>query len=954
MNDKFGIEQFALFNSAGFGEMVMPVDGVKQILGSNNVGKTSTISCLKLFYSDSPAKEPKEVWGGYEWDKTRKFYFHNSGGSGSWLVFGLRTERNGLVTVIFFKQPHEGSISRMIVRRPFDRSLFVSPDGSVARDINEVRARLSEQGVNEPDGIMVVDSPEDWRMVLVGNHPHKKAINLGIVPLASADNKTFAAFKKTLIRALTNAGFVAAELKEAIENAASVSTAPFSFSDGSHYAALSAAKADMAQARMALAAKSEFAAFKDLLDKYQRVAGEHHAMTIGAITRLVVLEEEVSGQLTGLAERTAEHGRLIAEKAAAVEAANGKHTELSRHAFALAHAIQQRRDELEAIERSMGESMDSRTTDELSTVVTQLQESIGKVGALTRRQWGSLIAAKQQELARLQASLALAEQGKVSIEDWVAAEHGLETLSAMRQAYCEDALLQSADMLDKSLLSEALKDRHGELIGFGPVAILFKEGVPVQYDKKPDPAEIAVAIAGVQAELASHMRLSEDVERVEVMREELARLTPLLADMKRMDVLRAERVSEPLREKEAAEAQVAAETADVARRAVESELMQLQAKNLEREEEELKDLRKQMSLERDKCSKSRDRYEGRLIPVRATEAVDEIAVLPAKTLFERLLDQERLVQEVRHDVEGALKPSGSPTALSKLSLHLQLGANADDFACAGSEPMRALAEAIDGADDKLAASAMTIKTQIGTAAASLKQILDSLADVSKRVESMNREIQSVKLSNLSSISISMQKSESEINEILDFIDLSKDGNDLLAMDVPAAEKDRIRDAAMRAFESGRTFEVSGLYSLQFRVESVTGEVELITDSGKTGSEGTRTMFQILSGVILTKSLLKPGFENRYALNMLVDESLRLDGSNSKELIRFILKSGFIPILANPGIAVDLGVDYEVFLFQKSAKDNLSYVTASKPVLNVRQKVVAAPTLAPVEVAESAA
>ena len=179
-----GPVKIVLIQAGKYDYAEVDLDGAVQIVGGNNVGKTTLINTLPFLYVDDRSKMS---FGRYSLDETLEYYFRSQY---SYVLFECRTLRGQAVVGWRGSSPQsDAGPQRFWYLGPYRREDFFSETGCV-REPLDVSATLSSLR-----DLQLTPKPQQHREVLLAGAGERGA-GLGIVSLK--DNDKFYHFRETL------------------------------------------------------------------------------------------------------------------------------------------------------------------------------------------------------------------------------------------------------------------------------------------------------------------------------------------------------------------------------------------------------------------------------------------------------------------------------------------------------------------------------------------------------------------------------------------------------------------------------------------------------------------------------------------------------------------------------------------------------------------------------------
>lgn len=228
MNNNFskGLNRIIMINNNSHYYSEFSLDGVTQITGSNNVGKTTLLNALRFLYIDKMERMGfKEL--GYNKDQTINHYFPNEN---SFLLFELNTVDEGVVVIGFrgtiFSTNGE-KFERFVYRERYIEEDFVTYNDHsnipVIKSSNDIRAKL--QSYN--DFQIVSGKDKSYYHLISGKNDLYPTLQL--VPKESANGNKYRQFLHIFKKILeTSKSTTQDELKKMFIAVTSASTEMFS------------------------------------------------------------------------------------------------------------------------------------------------------------------------------------------------------------------------------------------------------------------------------------------------------------------------------------------------------------------------------------------------------------------------------------------------------------------------------------------------------------------------------------------------------------------------------------------------------------------------------------------------------------------------------------------------------------------------------------------------------
>jgi len=208
-----------------------------------------------------------------------------------------------------------------------------------------------------------------------------------------------------------------------------------------------------------------------------------------------------------------------------------------------------------------------------------------------------------------------------------------------------------------------------------------------------------------------------------------------------------------------------------------------------------------------------------------------------------------------------------------------------------SDFIKEVEEEIDTIKDKEGTISELIQNITNEISAPTKTFLRELEDFEKYIVSVNTAFKKYKVSNIDTIEIKLVKNEKIIHDLQQIADISKD--DLFDFERENEESYEEQINILKAYiNKSKVFRLSHLFDVAFVINGKEANL-----SKQIESTGTDKILKIMLFILIIKNIIIQDEDNR--LVVYVDELSAVDDDNSAELIRICKENNLIPIFASP-------------------------------------------------------
>jgi len=842
------------------------LDGTLQIVGGNNVGKTTLINTLPFLYVDDRSKMS---FGRYSLDETLEYYFRNQY---SYVLFECRTLRGQ--AVIGWRgssKPSGGDPQRFCYLGPYRREDFFTEKGRV-REPRDVSASLS---LHE---LQFTPKPQQHREILLAGAGEPGA-GFGIVSLK--DNDKFHHFRETLKNLLMLKDISQEQMRDSLLMLADIPTEQPALEKrvvlGEDHDRLVNWRQEL------LGFKQHEAVIKGLLEKFEACQQVRCEM----MYRWSILKQQKEAFAVAHRETIAAIDAQIAESItqqnAAVATLNIKreeHVTLIEQRTTLKNNLAP----LPALARQF-----AGFADELE------QAALDKLERQVVEEQALLTEAATEKLANVEEKLAAAEE-RIAAKQQSIQQFGQLVVTALRKEFRDEELSRIFAILSPELLESPLgrkgitySDTAGVVARLRQLLARTGEGV-----YRDDWVTIRFQpVSAVLAKLQSVEKLEAELNQWQTQKERLAKLKDAvlqrthheqelktLLEQKRKQ---AQRVHEYTQFKVAKENEAGwrKEFGDVQKTIAE---LGTTITGLESVASQARDTQTNLANKRREEARQFDAVQSRfrdchppLFDEGAPRAGAEIPTAFDSAVSFYLNEQER---------EKALAQE-----LGTLLLKVQ-GFFGDRYnGATDGETIRRLRDEMDGVSEKEKFLQHDWDAHIQGLKTRFKQVLDDFGHIQAAATRINRAFAQVQVSDLKSIKLTADPNPDIVSIIKRLAGLEE--LDLWADQAPLETAlQRLRDL----LEKKDTIRVSELFTLGVSVTSADNKVKHYHEFHQVESDGTTVTVKVLFNLLVLKSQLR---KDDVAVPFFLDELGTLDPANQRAVLQTAKALGFIAITAAP-------------------------------------------------------
>lgn len=212
-------------------------------------------------------------------------------------------------------------------------------------------------------------------------------------------------------------------------------------------------------------------------------------------------------------------------------------------------------------------------------------------------------------------------------------------------------------------------------------------------------------------------------------------------------------------------------------------------------------------------------------------------------------------------------------------------------------------EEIDTIKDKENTVSELIQNITNEISAPTKTFLRELEDFEKYIVSVNTAFKKYKVSNIQTIEIKLIKNENIIYDLKQIADIKKD--DLFDFDEKNASTYEEQIDILKGYISkSKVFTLSDLFDVAFVINGKEANLNKQIES-----TGTDKILKIMLFILIIKNIIIQDEDNK--LVVYVDELSAVDDDNSAELIRICKENNLIPIFASPDKKINIQKYYDL-------------------------------------------
>lgn len=937
---KFGINSFFLVNALDHVYSEFDLTSVSQIIGRNNLGKTSLIRCLKFALIDNLSTGLH--FGAYSWENTLNYYFPSTSRGNAWIVFRAYSSTRGQVTIAVTRSDTEKNIVRVVINGALGLDDFVESreDGGQIRKYSRTLAQLREylmveRGLNADD-VLVIRDAKEYREMLSDDNLSKHR-GLGILPLRSKGGTDFSQFRFLMSKALDVNNYDLKNIKQALLQISDIKPADARLNftgDTDTKQRFVANLGDRSEAMLALKLLPSFEVIKEASERAFSASKEiaclaktHRAalsMRVGA------LEADIRFKDERLAELVEQKSGFDAQIEQSKREADEVKSQIARNEEIVSRHAQ----EVTSIESQIAQSLDQRSAEDLEAAIAAVHVRLhGAQSAVSPEAAARDVRDLEQQVSATQRSLEHLRSGHESFGAYLHKNYGANVYATLSSVLSPSVLsMQAKDVVsNESLLSLIDQAGVGDEVNLELLRATVVQG---HLDHQPlGEEELQDQLSSLMTRLKSARAALADMDAVQSMRDEVVRLQELRDVRKRLAVLEGEqeklRVAqaaqaiEDLRVK-AADCEKVISRLDVMRGKVEDARRVLMVRNDAKLLASMKAALDGMTID-----ESRHAEGGNGCDLISSELGNE-EYLDAYTASRTKLD-ERYRMAVGAMIKARDKSSSDYSALiGRLTGDASMSVISFDRPwLPDSELMIKLSDVIGNSKTRLEAANRMLSHLLVEQSHLASEFVRRLDQISKTVSLLSSKLKALRISNLADLGIDFVRNEAQLEKLHKLV--SAGGTIDSVMEGGAMiDGKSVFDYFHDMLDSGSSiYHLEDMFSLNIYSVNHAGAKAHGSSSSATGSQGTVTMIQILLSVLLVGRLFDSSLVHDYVVPAYVDEAAQIDKDNLNTLTRCMLDNGFVTAFAHPSdFVLPMYGTYNVYemRYVKSKGANYSYIS----------------------------
>lgn len=924
---KFGVNKIILLHALKHRHSEIDLSQIAQLIGKNNLGKTSLIRSLNFLFIDRPAKG--SYFGEYRWSDTFDHYFPRTQNQVPWIIFGATSRTRGEITIGITRGDAERSLTRVVINHPYSPEMFIKTTTdssgksySKTRNVNELTAHLQAELLLDSKQFDVVTEPQDWRRLLCDDASQGRA-GLGILPFQNHSEAQYDKFRDLFSKLLSGKGYDMRDLRNAMVTLANVreSEAVLDFGkDVETKNILNRSLNDREQAMLAQSIRAPFAHMREHGFALRTAAAQMLYLAnqkLGEVTLRLndIQTEKVSKdeQIKLHEAAKTEHETQIANIAETVKAKT-----MGRGG--IAQQIKDHDDAVQTAIQSIAEAMEPRDIPALNAAIDSLTQ---RLLAIPQDQKGHLGRAHldheqrkvEREITALTENIGLIESGQETLKDYVLRVHGNQASATLARALSDGLLSKSAKQViqDEALIAALADGGIGEFADLGAISAPIVSGENL--DAPRDLDALKLDLKAKQDALKAIKTALEDLGKTEELRKEKERLEAIRDTKKQLEKLES---PQTLAEQQKLKADD---------KLIEQEIDALQKRSAEHAAQKLKEEEAVRQLK----SRDFDLIAGKLRSLAGTLANDIRNFSNEEIKNEQLGDNApevdtvglnhedfiRAIYDARNPLEQAYKAAYDACTgdqgyqrcvggLQTLLANLMQG-HVPSFATGQqnhadllpqSEFMKTIGEAVEKSKEQQEIAEGLIRQTLSRQASRAHVFISYLQDINKEVTNLNGKLDKLRFSGLRKINLVMEKNGAKIKQISDLAEAGQTENRLLNFEEQSNGKpiiEQFRDM----LERGEAFRLEDLFTLTLHLQDQFGQDAQGTSTGRAGSNGTNMMTTMIVSALLLGRLFSKDVAD-FRIPVYVDEAGDIDLGNREILVKCFNANGFNPIFAHPG------------------------------------------------------
>lgn len=856
------------------------LDGALQIVGDNNMGKTTLINTLQFLYID---ERNKMNFGSYSLDQSFEYYFPSQY---SYVLFECRTLR-GQAVIGWQGNSKASNVppARFWYLGPYLREHFFTDSGQV-REPRDVRANLA---LCE---LQLLPKPQQHReMLLVGAGTNGSG--LGIVSLR--DNDKFHQFRETLKNLLSLSTISQDQMRDRLLMLAGIQTDAVAVEArrvlGDDHDRLLKLKKELELF------KSHASVIRELIDtftKVQQLRGE-------LMYRWTALKQQKQAFETGHREAVAAIDQQIAAEQAREQTATSeaKKKRGERDGFIAQKTTLEndlvRLDGLVKEFAGFGEELERAALGELEKQVFQTESILREAAMETIEE----VQSKLEEVGE-----------KIGAKEQAIDQFGELVVTALREKFKDDELSRIFGILNSEILElplgrkgvtmtdqRAVIARLRQVLDRTSTEVYQDELLTVRYRLATAAVAKLQSIDTLRKELLHLETEQQRVEKLAVAVREREKYERGLTSLKQRKAKQADRIHRfdafqqmQINEKEWRK--------DLANVHTSIAALDKTIQHLEKEEKIAAQTKTQIEAKRRETMRHFDevmkQFERCRHPIFDAAPKAEAEVPPE---FESAIAYYLKEQEREKELAQKLN-----LLFSEVQKHF-----ADRFeAATEGETVRNLTEELDAVDKREEALSHEWNAHIHGLKSRFKQVLDDLNQVQTATTRLNKSFADVQVSDLREIKLLVEPNADTVGVIKRLAGLEE--LDLWANQAPLETAlQRVREW----LDKTPIIRISELFTLAVFVTAADGKVKHYRDFRQIESDGTTVAIKVLFNLLVLKSQLR---KDDVAVPFFLDEIEKLDAANRRAVLQTAKALGFIAITAAPSAVGEVDACY--FLEQR--------------------------------------
>jgi hypothetical protein len=864
MNDtRPGVKSLILLNSGRFDDAQIELDTCVNLVGANNVGKTSAITPLQFLYVGNLNEMS---FGGKGLDETRRHYFPHPN---SYIIFEcLSADHGGYVSVgirgLGAVRGYE--FERFAYPGRYDRSHYVDEHQQM-RDADQTKALImAASGMYR-----VLDKAGDLTSMLCGQY-EESALNLSFVPLKDSGARAMFGrlFKNLLFLRAMSQTDLKDTLVEVYRRALVAPVVNLRKNNEEQIQRLQA-KYDQMQIFMRAASKIDAAAAhaQTLCRERQGLPDMHRRIGI-----LKTFEEKT----WSVAKRDA-HQRLQSYKAE-LDDLDKQRDAASKAWRSAADRTMRLTTQIDAIDRAGNEftnyvdTLEKASLDSARALVESLQRAILQIESEPLQNLQNRRANLQREHDEAQAKRDRFERLLASeLSNAIGPEEAAKALSVLNASIAQIDIDQVMS-LDPETFAASMRELAAGVSSDGSYRGLGLSLAPGQLVVQPLPSREALT-----EQIATTQESIKDIDRRIALAESKEALSARLAEATSKREQQSDRMRRYEQWQISLQQRPALTEAKLAAEAEESAAYE----RLNKLHNHGNVLNKRISEEKDQISKAQaelDRIRTVNPPEPPKDWPDDHFGRGEGEPLVPLADSYRQSWNQAHQAQRDLE-----AAINDLERDLQDGLD-------GETPLAKLDDAIArkaGLADEKTTFEQEWSALLVSARASIEHILQDVQKLSDEVFRLNRRLAQVKISNLSGVTLRIVEQKDVMDQCRALLegDLFSDDQD---------RKQALDQLANMIRGQNGAITLQQLFGVQIEVR-IDGETRPVQFASLDAieSNGTMIMIKLLIAMILISDMLK---RNRHVfIPYYVDEAPTLDAVNFNQVVQVSNEMGFVPILA---------------------------------------------------------